>query len=59
MIVGFDHDDVSIFDVMPGFLAEARISAALIGMLYAIPTTPMFASMFKTPMREAARRVNG
>jgi radical SAM superfamily enzyme YgiQ (UPF0313 family) len=41
MIVGFDHDDPSIFEVMPKFLAEARISAALIGMLYAIPTTPL------------------
>ena len=29
MIVGFDHDDPSIFEVMPKFLAEARISAAL------------------------------
>jgi radical SAM superfamily enzyme YgiQ (UPF0313 family) len=41
MIVGFDHDDPSIFEVMPKFLAEARISAALIGMLHAIPTTPL------------------
>jgi radical SAM superfamily enzyme YgiQ (UPF0313 family) len=42
MIVGFDHDDPSIFDVMPKFLAEARISAALISMLHAIPTTPLY-----------------
>jgi len=42
MIVGFDHDDPSIFDVMPRFLAETRISAALIGMLHAIPTTPLY-----------------
>src|SRR4029078_3205315 len=42
MIVGFDHDDPSIFEVMPRFLAEARISAALIGMLHAIPTTPLY-----------------
>jgi len=42
MIVGFDHDDPSIFSVMPKFLAEARISAALIGMLHAIPTTPLY-----------------
>ena len=27
---------------MPGFLSEARISAALIGMLHAIPTTPLY-----------------
>jgi uncharacterized protein DUF4070 len=42
MIVGFDHDDPSIFEVMPKFLAEARISSALIGMLYAIQTTPLY-----------------
>jgi radical SAM superfamily enzyme YgiQ (UPF0313 family) len=42
MIVGFDHDDPSIFKVMPDFLNEARISAALIGMLHAIPTTPLY-----------------
>jgi radical SAM superfamily enzyme YgiQ (UPF0313 family) len=42
MIVGFDHDDPSIFDVMPKFLDEARISSALIGMLHAIPTTPLY-----------------
>jgi len=40
MIVGFDHDDPSIFEVMPNFLAETRISAAIISMLHAIPTTP-------------------
>ena len=42
MIVGFDHDDPSIFGVMPGFLEKARISAALVGMLHAIPTTPLY-----------------
>lgn len=42
MIVGFDHDDPSIFKVMPEFLSKARISAALVGMLHAIPTTPLY-----------------
>jgi radical SAM superfamily enzyme YgiQ (UPF0313 family) len=42
MIVGFDHDDPSIFEVMPNFLAETRISAAIISMLHAIPTTPLY-----------------
>ena len=42
MIVGFDHDDSSIFEVMPKFLAETRISAAIISMLHAIPTTPLY-----------------
>jgi radical SAM superfamily enzyme YgiQ (UPF0313 family) len=53
MIVGFDHDDPSIFDVMPKFLAEARISAALIGMLHAIPTTPLYDRL------KQAGRLNG
>ncbi len=47
MIVGFDHDDPSIFDGMPKFLAEARISAALVGMLHAIPTTPLYDRLAK------------
>jgi radical SAM superfamily enzyme YgiQ (UPF0313 family) len=47
MIVGFDHDDPSIFQVMPQFLAETRISAALIGMLHAIPTTPLYERLKK------------
>lgn len=42
MIVGFDHDDPSVFEVMPGFLADSRIGNALIGLLHAIPTTPLF-----------------
>ncbi|MET0943348.1 MAG: radical SAM protein [Mesorhizobium sp.] len=50
MIVGFDHDDQSIFEVMPKFLADARISSALIGMLHAIPTTPLY-----DRLREAGR----
>jgi radical SAM superfamily enzyme YgiQ (UPF0313 family) len=42
MIVGFDHDDPSVFGAMPQFLSRARISTALIGMLHAIPTTPLY-----------------
>ena len=42
MIVGFDNDDTSIFEVLPKFLADARISTALIGLLHAIPTTPLY-----------------
>jgi hypothetical protein len=42
MIVGFDHDDVSTFDAITDFLAEARIGNALIGLLHAIPTTPLY-----------------
>lgn len=42
MIVGFDNDDISIFDAVPKFLSRARISTALVGMLHAIPTTPLY-----------------
>lgn len=42
MIVGFDNDDPSIFGAVPEFLSRARISTALIGMLHAIPTTPLY-----------------
>ncbi|MEM7191880.1 MAG: DUF4070 domain-containing protein, partial [Pseudomonadota bacterium] len=42
MIVGFDHDDPTIFKAVPEFLSRARISTALVGMLHAIPTTPLF-----------------
>ena len=42
MIVGFDSDNPSIFRVLPKFLADARIANALIGLLHAIPTTPLY-----------------
>jgi radical SAM superfamily enzyme YgiQ (UPF0313 family) len=42
MIVGFDNDKPEAFNVLPGFLAQARIAHALIGLLHAIPTTPLF-----------------
>jgi radical SAM superfamily enzyme YgiQ (UPF0313 family) len=42
MIVGFDNDDGTIFDMHRRFLSEARISLAMIGMLSAIPKTPLY-----------------
>jgi radical SAM superfamily enzyme YgiQ (UPF0313 family) len=42
MIVGFDNDQPRAFEVLPGFLSEARIANALIGLLHAIPTTPLY-----------------
>jgi radical SAM superfamily enzyme YgiQ (UPF0313 family) len=41
MIVGFDNDDVRIFEAQRRFLTEARISTAMVGMLSAIPKTPL------------------
>jgi radical SAM superfamily enzyme YgiQ (UPF0313 family) len=42
MILGFDHDDVSIFEAQRAFLREARIANAMVGMLSAIPKTPLY-----------------
>ena len=45
MILGFDHDDSSIFDAQVQFLTEARIVHAMIGMLVAFPKTPLHARL--------------
>jgi len=41
MIVGFDHDDTTIFSAQEQFLAAGHIPHAMLGMLYAIPKTPL------------------
>jgi radical SAM superfamily enzyme YgiQ (UPF0313 family) len=41
LIVGFDHDDESVFDRQLEFVNQARISHAMLGMLTAIPKTPL------------------
>ncbi len=41
MIVGFDHDDPSIFDEQFRFIQEARIPVSMTGMLNAVPKTPL------------------
>ncbi len=45
MILGFDNDDASIFEKQLQFLQKARISEAMVGMLYAIPTTPLYSRL--------------
>jgi radical SAM superfamily enzyme YgiQ (UPF0313 family) len=42
MILGFDHDDESIFEAQVRFVAEARIVQVMLGMLTAIPKTPLY-----------------
>jgi radical SAM superfamily enzyme YgiQ (UPF0313 family) len=42
MILGFDNDDEHIFAAQERFLREARISTAMVGMLSAIPRTPLY-----------------
>jgi radical SAM superfamily enzyme YgiQ (UPF0313 family) len=45
LIVGFDADDESIFERQRIFIEEARISHAMLGMLSAIPKTPLHARL--------------
>jgi radical SAM superfamily enzyme YgiQ (UPF0313 family) len=42
MIVGFDHDDPSIFEEQFRFIQAARIPISMTGMLNAVPKTPLY-----------------
>ena len=42
MILGFDHDDTTIFVAQKRFLQDAHIAHAMIGILHAIPKTPLY-----------------
>jgi radical SAM superfamily enzyme YgiQ (UPF0313 family) len=42
MIVGFDHDDPETFAAHQKFIQDAQIAHAMIGMLYAVPKTPLY-----------------
>jgi len=53
MILGFDNDDERIFAAHRDFLVDARISTAMVGMLAAIPSTPLHARLV------AAGRLDG
>jgi len=41
MIVGFDHDDLAIFEEQFRFIQDARIPISMTGMLNALPKTPL------------------
>jgi len=45
MIVGFDSDDLSVFDRQLEFLRRSRVVGAMAGMLSAIPKTPLYARL--------------
>ncbi|MDL2400983.1 DUF4070 domain-containing protein [Rhizobium mayense] len=47
MILGFDSDDTTIFDAQRIFIKDARIVNAMIGMLAAIPKTPLYTRLEK------------
>src|SRR3984885_4552477 len=42
MIVGFDTDDHTVFDLQRRFLTAARIPLAMVNVLTAIPRTPLY-----------------
>ena len=46
-IVGFDHDDMTIFDDQYDFIQGNGIQLAMVGMLTAIPKTPLYARLEK------------
>ncbi|MHC5541174.1 B12-binding domain-containing radical SAM protein [Singulisphaera rosea] len=41
MIMGFDSDDSTIFEAQRQFIQESRIALTMMGMLHAIPKTPL------------------
>lgn len=45
MIVGFDNDDETVFEAHHEFLRQARINTAMVGMLSAIPKTPLYSRL--------------
>jgi radical SAM superfamily enzyme YgiQ (UPF0313 family) len=45
MILGFDNDTPAVFDAQREFLTQAGIANAMIGMLAAIPKTPLHARL--------------
>jgi len=47
MIVGFDHDDATIFEEQLRFIQDARIPVSMTGMLQAMPKTPLHDRMAK------------
>jgi radical SAM superfamily enzyme YgiQ (UPF0313 family) len=47
MIVGFDHDDPTIFEEQFRFIQDARIPVSMTGMLNAVPKTPLYERLKK------------
>jgi len=45
MIVGFDHDDAGVFKAQREFMRQTDIMHAMVGMLAAIPKTPLYARL--------------
>jgi radical SAM superfamily enzyme YgiQ (UPF0313 family) len=63
MVLGFDHDDETIFDAQVRFTTDARVINVMLGMLSAIPKTPLYDRMIKegrldtSPERECGTNI--
>jgi radical SAM superfamily enzyme YgiQ (UPF0313 family) len=58
MIVGFDNDDISIFEDQYTFLQVAGIPIAMLGILQAIPRTPLYERIEKAGRLRSAAQGN-
>lgn len=46
-IIGFDHDTLEAFDKQRRFITQSGVQAAMIGLLTALPRTPLYARLEK------------
>ena len=58
MIVGFDTDDAEIFDDQYDFLQAAGVPIVMLGLLQAIPRTPLYERLFRTGRLRAPAQGN-
>ena len=58
MIVGFDTDDPQIFDDQFDFLQEAGVPIVMLGLLQAIPRTPLYERLERTGRLRAPMQGN-
>lgn len=56
MILGFDSDDATIFEAQRRFIKDSRIVNAMVGMLAAIPKTPLYSRLAKEGRLDLADR---
>jgi radical SAM superfamily enzyme YgiQ (UPF0313 family) len=58
MIIGFDTDDPQIFDDQYSFLQEAGLPIVMLGLLQAIPRTPLYERLERTQRLRAPAQGN-
>jgi radical SAM superfamily enzyme YgiQ (UPF0313 family) len=55
-IIGFDHDGPDIFERQISFIEQARIVTSMVGMLTAIPKTPLHARLLREGRLDSSDR---